>query len=306
MFTLGFVALAYDIVMALLPPAQQRDYLWQMPILAILVVVYFRFLFGYLSRAFERQADVYAAGLVGTPVPLILALEKIALMSGDIRNLRSWRHHSVDQRVRYLGEVGYDPAKQSAYHRGMRIVSGLVATSVVLFSAWASYLWMHEPEGIDEKIRNLETIVHQDPTKYQAWTRLGRFKAEADKAEGALHCFGEALRNHPRHKEALDGLNALDVPDDAKHRTLAVAFAGAGYLPQAKEHADAAIEKGPDDALNWIALARVRIAAGEAELAKEALRKALELAPQNEEAKKLLASLEPPADQEEPDAATEN
>ena len=39
-------------------------------------LVYFRFIFGYFMRNFERQADLYSALTMETPRPVISSLEK--------------------------------------------------------------------------------------------------------------------------------------------------------------------------------------------------------------------------------------
>ena len=51
--------------------------------------VYFRYIMGFFMRNFERQADLYSAKTMGTPMPAISSLEKIALLSGKIRELPS-------------------------------------------------------------------------------------------------------------------------------------------------------------------------------------------------------------------------
>ncbi len=58
------------------------------PIL-ISMFVYFRFVMGYFMRNFERQADLYSAQVMESPMPAISALEKIAMMSGKSRNIPS-------------------------------------------------------------------------------------------------------------------------------------------------------------------------------------------------------------------------
>ena len=71
----------------------------------VLMVLYFRFIFGYFLRNSERQADLYAMELVGDPQPLISSLEKIAFRSGRIEDLPSWHHYSIRQRVEFLVEA---------------------------------------------------------------------------------------------------------------------------------------------------------------------------------------------------------
>jgi len=64
--------------------------------------IYFRFLLGFFMRNFERQADLYSAVVMGSPFPTINSLEKIALFSGKIRDLPSWHHFSIKERVECL------------------------------------------------------------------------------------------------------------------------------------------------------------------------------------------------------------
>ena len=71
----------------------------------MLMVLYFRFIFGYFLRNSERQADLYAMELMGDPQLLISSLEKIAFRSGRIEDLPSWHHYSIRQRVQFLVEA---------------------------------------------------------------------------------------------------------------------------------------------------------------------------------------------------------
>ena len=63
------------------------------------LVVYFRYVMGFFMRNFERQADLYSAVAMGTPQHTISSLEKIALLSGKSRDLPSWHHFSIKERV---------------------------------------------------------------------------------------------------------------------------------------------------------------------------------------------------------------
>lgn len=285
-FALGFVALAYD-VMALMPSGLRSDFMVGMPVLAILVVGYFRFVFGYLSRAFERQADVCAAELLGSPVPLVLALEKIALMSGDVRELRSWRHHSVAERVRYLTEVGYEPAAIARYHaRSARIARAVVA-GVALMAALAGWLSLREGEGPSAQIAVLEEIVAQQPRNHHAWTRLAEHRARSGDKLGALEAFREALRNNPRLERAREGLLALELPEDAKRRALAQAYLDAGFPREALPEARAAAAAGPLEPANLAVLARALLDCARPDEALAQAEKGLALAPGDAELSEL-------------------
>jgi hypothetical protein len=66
------------------------------------LIIYFRFIMGFFMRHFEREADIYAAVTLNDPEPIISSLEKIALLSGKIRDVPSWHHFSIRQRVEFL------------------------------------------------------------------------------------------------------------------------------------------------------------------------------------------------------------
>lgn len=106
--------------------------------LGLAIAFYFRFIFGGLSRHFERQADAYAVDLLGTARPLISSLEKIGLLSGNIRDARCWHHSSIAQRVRYLEYVAEHPERRAAHHalcarlrRGLGLIGACIIATVV-------------------------------------------------------------------------------------------------------------------------------------------------------------------------------
>jgi len=74
------------------------------------LIIYFRYVMGFFMRNFERQADLYSAKVMGTPEYTISSLEKIALLSGKSRNVPSWHHFSIRQRVDCLLHFMREPS----------------------------------------------------------------------------------------------------------------------------------------------------------------------------------------------------
>lgn len=92
-------------------------------ILPYLVIfgLYFRFVFGFYSRLFERQADLHAA-VVGIPLKnMIHALDHIAIVTGNTHNHPSWHHYSVKERIEYLESVIENPSKANTHHQRVRL-----------------------------------------------------------------------------------------------------------------------------------------------------------------------------------------
>ena len=71
-------------------------------------LVYFRFIFGFFMRNFERQADTYVYALFDSAEPLISTLEKIAATSGQSADKPNWHHFSIRQRIDYLRKCEVD------------------------------------------------------------------------------------------------------------------------------------------------------------------------------------------------------
>ncbi|PIE58851.1 MAG: peptidase M48 Ste24p [Desulfobulbus propionicus] len=68
----------------------------------ILLIVYFRFVFGYFIRNFERQADAFVFHVQQTAAPLVASFEKIAALSGSIREEKNWHHFGIGERIAFL------------------------------------------------------------------------------------------------------------------------------------------------------------------------------------------------------------
>lgn len=112
-------------------PDDWRSTPWiETSVMAGFIVIYMWGFLGNIMRQCEREADLASAELLGTPEPLIASLEKLALIGGNIRNVYSWHHGSIAQRVAAVREMSHDPKKISRFHahlRRVRIVFALIS-----------------------------------------------------------------------------------------------------------------------------------------------------------------------------------
>ncbi len=131
-----------------------RDYgMLQFIGLAVLLVIWL-FGFGWLSRRFERQADLFGVrcvtpdietctetctvhGSAGRPHGLCLraanlfgmTLIKIANLNGIPRSAPSWRHGSIESRCRLIERLAADPAALRRFDRSLlaiKVVLGII------------------------------------------------------------------------------------------------------------------------------------------------------------------------------------
>ena len=71
-------------------------------------LVYFRFIFGYFMRNFERQADTYVYSFFENAGPLISTFEKIAAAGGGTADKPNWHHFSIRERIDFLKKCDAD------------------------------------------------------------------------------------------------------------------------------------------------------------------------------------------------------
>ncbi len=125
--------------------------LFAVPMLVSLII-YFRFIMGFFMRNFERQADTHAALTIGDPAPIISSLEKIALLSGKIRDVPSWHHFSIGQRVDFLEKSFRDPLLITR-HRRLLLNSIMLYLAVILSLSYLLYM-----TPVKENISNVLSV----------------------------------------------------------------------------------------------------------------------------------------------------
>jgi len=65
-------------------------------------ILFFRYVFGYFMRNFEREADLFVFQSPADPNDLVSCLEKIARFSGKPIEAKSWHHFGIKERMGYV------------------------------------------------------------------------------------------------------------------------------------------------------------------------------------------------------------
>jgi len=243
------------------------------PMLALLLI-YFRFIFGFFIRNFERQADLYVFKTQGTSKSLISAFEKIARLSGNIRSEKSWHHFGIKERIDFLESSELDRSIIRRHDR--KIFFNIVGFIICLLSiAWFVNSIHLEPLPDSVNFRYMEAVLKQkarlEPDK-GIWLRLiGDLMQEKSMEKKALEAYEKALDLEPLNAEIKNNLawllltakdNSLRDPIRAltlarsasvlKENgyildTLGMAFWANGFREEAVEAEIQAIQKDPDN-----------------------------------------------------------
>ena len=101
-------------------------------VIIIVFLIYFRFVFGFYMRNFERQADIYVYTLFDSAKPLISTLEKIVTTSGQSADRPNWHHFSIRERIDYLQKCELDSRWIHRHNRKVKKSIGIYLSAMLL------------------------------------------------------------------------------------------------------------------------------------------------------------------------------
>ena len=181
--------------------------------LLLLMLLYFRYLFGYFIRNFERQADLYVFSAIdsdpGSSQAMVSALEKIALLSGKIRDQPSWHHFGIGERVDFLEKCEQDPRERGRHRRKvwLSLSAYLLALAAILVLARQMPV-----EGLAAQYeeRYIEAVlwqkVEQEEDKGLCLQLAGDLMQQKKMEKKALDAYEKALAFEPVRPDLLNNL----------------------------------------------------------------------------------------------------
>jgi tetratricopeptide (TPR) repeat protein len=170
---------------------------------------YFRFIFGYFMRNFERQADIFAFDLLGTASPLISTFEKISLTSGEPADKPNWHHFSIKERIDYLKRCSADPSWITRHHA--KVKRGIVAYLVIVCLLGTLGFQLSYGEA-GRRLDNhfYEKIILQEisrtPENADLYVLLGDLYYGREKHHQAGQAYEQAIELSESHSRALNNL----------------------------------------------------------------------------------------------------
>jgi len=236
-----------------------------------LFLVYFRFIFGYFMRNFERQADIYVYSFFDSAKPLISTLEKIATASGQTADKPNWHHFSIKDRIEYLNRCDGD--KTWIKRHNIKIIKSMAVYLAGLFiigSVGYNLNFGEKGKRINEYF--IEKIllgeIENNPDNPDLHGMLADFYYSIKDFHKAKKAYENALyidRDNPRVLNNLAWLYATCEDESIRNAAMAVTLASQTVRIEEKPHF-------------YDTLAESYYAAGEYNKAAEAARKALLLA----------------------------
>ncbi len=177
--------------------------------LILLFFGYFRYVFGYFMRNFERQADLFAYGLTGSAGPLISTFETITAATGQDPQRPNWHHFSIQERIDYLKRCETDPIWINRHHA--KVKKSLVIYAVaILMIGWAGYGIHYGEMGQTLNTRLLKTTLEKqikiDSNKPELYQALGDLYYQEKNYAKTINSYQRALALDPHQVQVLNNL----------------------------------------------------------------------------------------------------
>jgi Zn-dependent protease with chaperone function len=187
----------------------------------VIFLVYFRYIFGYFMRNFERQADTYVYALFNSAQPLISTLEKIAITSGQPADRPNWHHFSIQKRIDFLKKCESDKSWITRHDGKIKKSIAVYLGGVILLAAIGYHLNYGET-GKRLNLHLFETIIlrelEKNPHSPDLYGTLGDLYYSNKDYGKTVEAYENALVLNPDNPTVLNNLAwLLATCEDQKH-----------------------------------------------------------------------------------------
>jgi tetratricopeptide (TPR) repeat protein len=186
-------------------------------VIILIFLIYFRFIFGYFMRNFERQADLHVYTILCNAQPLINTLKKIAMTSRQSADKPNWHHFSIRDRIDYLKKCESDRSWISRHNQKVKR-SILVYAAGALALGGIGYQLNFGETGRVLNARFLENVIVREiaktPGNANLYTMLGDLQYQRKDFSSAVNAYESAIILDENHSRALNNLAWLFVTCD--------------------------------------------------------------------------------------------
>jgi Zn-dependent protease with chaperone function len=174
-----------------------------------LFLLYFRFVFGFFMRNFERQADGYVFTLFTSAAPLISTLRKIARASRQSADRPNWHHFSIRQRIEFLSRCEEDRTWLGRHDAKVRRGIALYAAALLLLAA-AGYQVNMGTVGAKLSDHLLETVIQREieknPQSHSLYGLMGDLQMRRKEYAATLRAYEASLALKGDNPQVLNNL----------------------------------------------------------------------------------------------------
>jgi Zn-dependent protease with chaperone function len=172
-------------------------------------LIYFRYIFGFYMRNFERQADAYVYTIFDTAVPLISTLQKISITGKQSPDKPNWHHFSITERIDFLKKCEQDRTHIRRHNIKIRKSIGVYLMGLMLIGG-VGYQLNYGEAGTVLNSHYFEKVILKEiektPANADLHTMMGDLYFSRNALDGAVSQYEKAIELEPRHSRALNNL----------------------------------------------------------------------------------------------------
>lgn len=181
-------------------------------LLVLGVLLYFRFIFGFFIRNFERQADLFIFRIFPTARPLISTFDKIVLHSGQPADKPNWHHFSIQERIDFLRRCEAAPHWIQRHDRKVRnaialFLAGLATLALGVYKLNDIAVGQGGTRLNLAVIENyLENRASHGPEDALLYGLAGNLHLERNETAEAMAAYEKAVALNPNQPDILNNL----------------------------------------------------------------------------------------------------
>jgi Zn-dependent protease with chaperone function len=189
-------------------PVTVTSFIFSLVIIATFLI-YFRYIFGFFMRNFERQADAYVYTMFDTATSLISTLKKISITGRQSPDKPNWHHFSITERIEFLRKCEVDRTHVGRQDSKIRKSMGGYLVGLVLIGA-IGYQLNYGEAGAVLNTHFFEKVIIKElaktPDNADLYTMMGDLYFSRNNYGDAAFQYEKAIELARRHSRALNNL----------------------------------------------------------------------------------------------------
>ncbi len=177
--------------------------------LLLIYLIFFRYIFGFFLRNFERQADLATLDLPGLGPYLVTAFEKLGFLLGQAGEKPNWHHFNIPQRIAFLKAAMANPEIAGNHHQRLKkclLIYLLVFLLLLLPGIYWQRTGMAQQLNYRYLSQRLEHLLEEKPREAKLWFALSSLYIESGNEKKALTALHQARELNPEDSETLNNL----------------------------------------------------------------------------------------------------
>ncbi len=179
-------------------------------------IIFFRFVFAYFMRNFERQADIYCFESGVDPEYLISSFEKLNTIINEPKDKNNWHHFNIFERVAFLKKCQLDPLEIKKHNKKVKkslfiIGIAILLTLIISFGFVFSNNLMTEKVTLGLQIDIYKKMIKNTPNDYRLFREYAMLNYVAENWEQAVFGFNKSLNLKINQPEVLNNFAWLQL-----------------------------------------------------------------------------------------------